>query len=418
MVTYSCNFREYVMLTRSLREDLLKYLKHFPSVLIAGARQVGKSTLAMSLGIDNYVTFDDITSYESAKTDPKGFVSRLPKPVIIDEIQKVPDIFPAVKEWIDGDRKPGTFVLTGSTNLQGFKNISESLAGRIGIIDLYPLNLAEIYQSKTNLVDMLISNDLPAGKSNVGIEHHIIRGGYPEIREMDDKKLLYLWFSSYISTYIERDARDIGDIRNLDSFMKLYKNAAFRSGSLMNKSELSKECGIDNKTLDNYLTILKNTYQVSLLAPYFSNELKRLVKTPKIYMCDSGILAHLLRVTSPEQLAESEYKGMLYETFVFDELLKANAYAEDRVEISFYRTSDGVEVDFILDSGRSMAAIEVKSSKSVSSGDFKNIKYAADSLRGKLKYGYVMYSGSEVMSFGQHAETKLFAIPYSVGHIK
>ena len=406
------------MLTRSLREDLLKYLKHFPSVLIAGARQVGKSTLAMSLGIDNYVTFDDITSYESAKTDPKGFVSRLPKPVIIDEVQKVPDIFPAVKEWIDGDRKPGTFVLTGSTNLQGFKNISESLAGRIGIIDLYPLNLAEIYQSKTNLVDMLISNDLPAGKSNVGIEHHIIRGGYPEIREMDDKKLLYLWFSSYISTYIERDARDIGDIRNLDSFMKLYKNAAFRSGSLMNKSELSKECGIDNKTLDNYLTILKNTYQVSLLAPYFSNELKRLVKTPKIYMCDSGILAHLLRVTSPEQLAESEYKGMLYETFVFDELLKANAYAEDRAEISFYRTSDGVEVDFILDSGRSMAAIEVKSSKSVSSGDFKNIKYAADSLRGKLKYGYVMYSGSEVMSFGQYAETKLFAIPYSVGQIK
>jgi len=279
------------MIKRALKEDILKYIKHFPSILITGARQVGKSTLAMSIGIENYVTFDDIATYESAKADPKGFVSSLTKPVIIDEVQKVPDIFRSIKEHIDKDRKAGTFILTGSTNLQGFKEISESLAGRIGIIELYPFNLSECYESQHNLIDILTSdNEREGNLVDLDIGMHVIKGGFPEIQAMNDQKLIYLWFSSYISTYIERDARDMGDIRNLDGFMKLYRGLALRSGNLINKSELCKETRLDNKTLDNYLSILKNTYQINFLNPYFRNELKRLIKTPKVFMCDSGVL--------------------------------------------------------------------------------------------------------------------------------
>jgi predicted AAA+ superfamily ATPase len=403
------------MIKRALKKDILMYIKHFPSILITGARQVGKSTLAMDLGIDNYVTFDDITTYESAKADPKSFIMSLKKPVVIDEVQKVPEIFVAIKEHIDNDRTAGTFILTGSSNLQGFKEISDSLAGRIGIIDLYPFNLAECYEKDTNLIDLLLADQLPSEIKEIDFPKHVIKGGFPEVQTINEQKILYLWFSSYISTYIERDARDLGDIRNLDSFMRLYKSLAFRSANLTNKADISKETGIDNKTLDNYLSLLKNTYQIDFLTPYFRNELKRLTKTPKVYLLDTGILCHLLRISETDLLMNSEYKGMLYESFVYSELLKANTYAKNKVEISFYRTSDGKEIDFILDNGRSLTAIEIKSAKTVTMSDFKHIKYFAESTKGLLKTGYVMYNGNKVLSFGEHTGTKLYAVPIYLG---
>ncbi len=403
------------MIKRALRKDILIYIKHFPSILITGARQVGKSTLAMDLGIDNYVTFDDITTYESAKADPKSFIMSLKKPVVIDEVQKVPDIFAAIKEYLDNNRTAGTFILTGSSNLQGFKDISDSLAGRIGIIDLYPFNLAECYEKESNLIDILLSDTLPTKIDEIDFPKHVIKGGFPEVQTIEEPKILYLWFSSYISTYIERDARDLGDIRNLDSFMRLYKNLAFRSANLTNKAEISKETGINKVTLDNYLSLLKNTYQVSFLPPYYKNELKRLTKTPKAFLCDTGILCHLLRITDTDQLMQSEYKGMLYESFVYAELLKANTYAKNKVDISFYRTSDDKEIDFILDNGSSLTAIEVKSAKTVTMADFKHIKHFAESTNGLLKTGYVMYNGNKILSFGEYAGTKLYAVPIYLG---
>lgn len=403
------------MIRRALKKDILMYIEHFPSILITGARQAGKSTLAMDLGIDNYVTFDDITTYESAKADPKSFIMSLKKPVVIDEVQKVPEIFVVIKEYIDNDRAAGTFILTGSSNLQGFKNISDSLAGRTGIIDFYPFNLAECYGQETNLIDILLSDERVSDVREIDFPKHVIKGGFPEAQTIQEQKILYLWFSSYISTYIERDARDLGDIRNLDSFMRLYKSLAFRSANLTNKADISKETGIDNKTLDNYLSLLRNTYQISSLAPYYKNELKRLIKTPKIYFCDTGILCHLLRITETDQLMSSEYKGILYESFVYSELLKANTYAKNKVEISFYRTSDGKEIDFLLDNGNTLTAIEVKSAKTVTMSDFKHIRYLAESTKGLLKTGYVMYNGNKVLSFGEHAGTKLFAVPIYLG---
>ncbi|MEZ5538270.1 MAG: ATP-binding protein [Thiolinea sp.] len=399
------------MLKRHIQSDIQTYLQHFPSLLITGARQVGKSTLALNLGIDNYVTLDDIATYQSAKNDPKGFIKSLSTPVIIDEVQRAPEIFISIKEAIDQDRSPGRFVLTGSSNLQGFRNLSDSLAGRIGIVDLYGLSLSEIYQSDLSLIDALFSADELKQPAVTDVTENILKGGFPEIQTLPNAKTRLLWFTSYIRTYIERDLHDISTIRNLDNFMRLYLALALRSGNLLNKADIGRDCQTDSKSLDNYLSILNNTYQVRLLKPYFNNELKRLVKMPKVYMLDSGILCHLLKITDLTELATSAGKGLIYETFVLSELVKAISYAEKPVDISFYRTSDGKEVDFILDNGHSLVIIEVKAAHSVTAADFKHLRYFIDAHSKPVQRAIVLYAGERILPFGEHDGVALLAVP-------
>ncbi len=406
------------MIDRLIKKDVLNYLKYFPVIFITGARQVGKSTLAMDLGIDNYITFDDITIYQSAKADPKGFIDSLKLPVVIDEVQKLTEILPAIKHRVDQNRTNGLFVLTGSSNFMGFKELSETLAGRVGIVELYPFSLYEIYNKNKNFIDFVFSEiegNIVCGE--IDVEGYIINGGFPEIQKIDDYKGKYLWFSSYISTYIERDARDMGEIRNLDGFMKLYKSVAFRSANILNKADLCKDVGIDKKTLDNYLTILLNTYQIRFVSSFHKNEIKKVIKSPKIYMTDTGVLSHLLRIRDSKVLAESEYKGILYENFVFSELLKSSTYSNVKVDINFYRTIDGKEVDFVLDDGSSIVAIEVKSAKVVKSEDFKNISYFVGEFGSKVKKGIVLYSGDKILPFGKITDAYLYAVPFAcLGH--
>lgn len=403
------------MLKRHILADVQAYLMHFPSLLITGARQVGKSTLALQLGIENYVTLDDIATYQSAKADPKGFILSLTKPVIIDEIQRVPELFVAIKEQIDLDRRAGQFVLTGSSSLQGFRSLSDSLAGRIGIVDLYGFNFSEIYATNFNVLDHLFSDThFSALAHSIDIPSHLIKGGFPEVQTITHAKTRMLWFSSYIRTYIERDLHDVGNIRNLDSFMSLYLLLALRSANLLNKSELAKESGIDTKTLDNYLSTLKNTYQVAVLKPWFNNEAKRLVKMPKAFMLDTGILCHLLRVTNAEELNQSLQRGAIYETFILSELVKANTYAKQPVDISFYRTQDGKEIDFILDNGKGLIPIEVKAAHTVTLQDFRHIQYFIEQNQGKVLQGIVFYSGDRVLPFGEKDGVKLWAVPFGM----
>lgn len=400
------------MLHRHITTDVQTYLAHFPSLLITGARQVGKSTLALSLGIDNYVTLDDIATYQSAKADPKGFILSLRTPVVIDEVQRVPEIFVAIKEQIDQDRTPGRFVLTGSSNLQGFKQVSDSLAGRIGIVDLYAFNLSEISGQPVNFID-----DVFAGKpftttaTVTDIAPYIIKGGFPEVLRIERPKTRMLWFSSYIRSHVERDLLDMGNIRNLDSFMRLYLSLALRSANLLNKSDLANDCQIDAKTLDNYLSILKNTYQVALLKPWFTNAAKRLVKMPKVFMLDTGILCHLLKITSPAELHQSNNRGAVYETFVLSELVKANTYATQPVDLSFYRTSDGKEIDFVLDNGKGLVLLEVKAAHSVTPTDFRHIRHFIEQNPGRVVQGMVLYAGERALPFGECDGVGLWAVP-------
>jgi len=260
---------------RIIKDDLKNYLNYFPVLLISGARQVGKSTLALHLDIKNYITLDDINIYEMAKNDPKGFIEKLDKPVIIDEVQRLPQLMITIKEFVDRDRKNGDFILTGSTSLQGFKDISDSLAGRIGIVELYPFNLKEKNNKTENVIDMLYEDidDLLLNKyDNTFISKNIIDGGYPEISKIDNQKAKYLWFSSYIRTYIESDAKELANIRNLDKFIAMYRLTMLRSGNMFNKNELQKECSLDNKTFDSYFNVLEHTYQVHTLKPFFKNK--------------------------------------------------------------------------------------------------------------------------------------------------
>ena len=369
---------------RAISDEIKEYIKSFPVLLISGARQVGKSTLALNLDIPNYVTLDDINIYESARNDPKGFIEHCNKPIVIDEIQRVPILLLAIKEFIDKDRTNGQFVLTGSANLKGFKDISDSLAGRIGIVELYPLSQPELSHSDQNLIDILSGdiNHLALKKyDNNGLSEKIINGGYPEITKITSEKSKYLWFGSYIRTYIESDAKEIGNIRNMDKFITMYRLCMLGSGNIFNKNELCLESGLDNKTFDSYFSVLEHTYQIQKLQPYFNNALKRLIKTPKIFATDTGVLSHLLQISSPNELASSPY---------------------------YYRTSDQKEIDFILEISGKLIAIEVKPSKTVSRDDFRHIYHLKDNLQSKFDKGIVLYTGDRAIKLGDD----MFALPF------
>jgi len=397
-------------INRTIMNDLKDYLKYFPVLLISGARQVGKSTLALHLNIKNYITLDDINMYEMAKNDPKGFIESLEKPVVIDEAQRLPLLMITIKEYIDKDRINGQFILTGSTSLQGFKDISDSLAGRIGIVELYPLSLKEKNNKTENIID-LFSADLDPyvfkKYDNSNIVQNIIDGGYPEILKIDSLKAKYLWFSSYIRTYIESDAKELANIRNIDKFISMYRLTMLRSGNIFNKSEVQGEAKLDNKTFDSYFNVLEHTYQVQKLKPFFKNELKRVIKSPKVYATDTGVLSYLLQITTPKEYEASHYKGDILETFVYDELIKAKTYCQKPAELYYYRTSDKKEIDFILEFSSKVVAIEIKSSKSVSKSDFKHIYHLASEIPKEFDKGIILYNGDQVLRIDKN----MYAIP-------
>ncbi|MFA7070015.1 MAG: ATP-binding protein [Sulfurimonas sp.] len=400
---------------RLIIDDIKEYQKFFPVLLISGARQVGKSTLALHLNIENYITLDDINIYEMAKNNPKGFIESLEKPVVIDEIQRLPQILISIKEYVDKDRKNGEFILTGSASLQGFKDISDSLAGRIGIVELYPFSLKEKNQNSDNILD-IFSKDLDVyilrKYEDISIEKDIIDGGYPEISKIDSKKGKYLWFSSYIRTYIESDAKELANIRNMDKFINMYKLCMFRSGNIFNKNDIQTEVGLDGRTFDSYFNVLEHTYQIQKLQPYFNNQLKRLVKTPKIFSIDTGVLCHLLQISSEEECDKSPFKGEILETFIFSELLKANSYAKNRVNLYYYRTTDKKEIDFILEYSDKIIALEIKASKTVKKDDFKHIYSLKDEINKEFDKGIILYMGDTFLEIDEN----MYAIP--IGFLK
>lgn len=274
------------MFPRILESHLKEAIKYFPVILVTGARRVGKSTLVMKL-LDNYITFDDITIYLSAKADPASFVKSLERPVIIDEVQRVPELLLAIKQDVDINRKNGSYILTGSANILGFKNLADTLAGRLAILELFPLTCKEINGKTENILGILFNASF--GKRTLSIDENslierILIGGYPEVSNIDSSRGRYIWFSSYITTYIERDVRDIGELRNMDKFFRVLNLLASRSSGVLRKTDVAKSSGVDVKTLDNYLKLLKLMYVVHLLKPYSENIGKRFVKSEKVFL--------------------------------------------------------------------------------------------------------------------------------------
>jgi len=401
------------MIKRVIAKELEKALKISPVVLIAGARQIGKSTLVSKLDRE-YIVMDDITQLDAAASDPQGYIKRVPKPITIDEIQKTPQLLTPIKLHVDDNRKNGEFLLTGSANVLNLKKSNESLAGRLIELTMYPFSAKEKNRGiNTNVVDMMFEkplSSLKVDKNNSDkITKFILEGGYPLSFMMKSIKDRFMWFNSYISTYIERDIRSIGELRDLDSFIRFFNILAPRTANILNKSDIANDTKLNSITVDNYISLLEKVYQVHLLKPYYENIGKTFIKSRKVYLTDSGMASHILNIRDEEDLKNSRYKGSIYETFVFAELLKHITYSKDVLEFFYYRTQDKKEIDFIIKKQDNILAIEVKSSYSVKKDDFKHI-VDFQSRSEKNIIGIVLYSGEKVIGFSD----KLFAVPLGV----
>ena len=415
------------MTQRHITEIVKQSLGDFPAVLINGARQVGKSTLAHQLinfgFAERYVTLDDITTLQAAREDPDSFVRQFGEQrVAIDEIQRVPDLMRALKKTIDEDRRPGRFILTGSANILSYPEVSESLAGRVDIIPLEGLSLGELYNQED---PSPFFNDLFSGSSFQEIartwtarnQHTISKkdllkrvlfGGFPEVALKQQERFKDRWFSSYISAYIDKDVRDLTRLVDVTSFNKVFRLASLQTGNLLNIKTLSMEIGLDQRTVNRYLDILAITFQNQLLLPWFSNTRKRLLKTPKIYATDSATACYVMGIHSEEQLEKHPHLGALLETWIFAELRKLLALTTG-IEKSFYRTHQGKEVDFVFMKGNHCVAVECKASSQVSRSDFKGMDDLTEALGSEIK-GIVMYCGHEIVLFSD----TLMAVPYHV----
>lgn len=420
------------MIKRHLKPLVVEALGEFPVAAILGGRQVGKSTLAQDLSSEkwpaNYVTLDDMTVLDAALRDPDGFVKGLKPPVIIDEVQRAPDLLRSVKLVVDRQRKPGMFLLTGSANLLTLKGVSESLAGRVALFDLHPFSWSELCRmpEPPGTMDALFScrtakdflATLPKPKAPTpreGLASSILAGGYPVPALMETQRTRTRWFHSYRQTYLERDLRDISNVVRLTDFNRLLVAAASRTSQLLNVAELSRDMDIPVKTLHRHLNLLAITYQVTLVQPYFANIGKRLVKTPKLYFNDTGLAAHLTVSEDWDVLERQGRAGAMVETWVAAELRKLAALAEKQTEIHFWRPHQGREVDFILARGDRLAALEVKWARQATESDLAGIESCRRDLGKHLGLSVVLHSGETALALDDHVASVPLALFFGQG---
>jgi predicted AAA+ superfamily ATPase len=400
------------MFKRNQLKAIETALTDTPAVLIVGARQVGKTTLALSLA-DNYLTFDDAGTLGAAKRSPTDFVGSLSKPIILDEIQRCPEILPAIKMAIDKNRQAGQYILTGSANVLTLPKVSESLAGRMEIERLRPLSQGEMTGIEEAFVERLFADefDLPTNFPNEernDLLARMLAGGYPEAISRKTEARRQDWFRNYINTILQRDIRDLANIEGLVDLPRLLELLAARASGILNYAEVSRSIGFPQMTLKRYMTLLETTFLIETVPAWSGSVKNRLIKAPKLFIGDTGLLSYLLDLNLDRLRSNPTLAGALTENFVVGELNKQAGWSKVRVKIFHFRTSNDREVDVILENrGGELAGVEVKASSTVSPGDFKGLQLLADSLPGKFKRGVVLYTGSQFLAFGEN----LFAVP-------
>lgn len=368
------------MISRNAAEKLLELARYFKVVAVVGPRQSGKTTLVRAIFSKKpYVSLEDPDQRRYAIEDPRGFLGGFPDGAILDEVQRTPELFSYLQGIVDPNQEAGQFILTGSNNFILQQSITQSLAGRVGYLQLLPFSLTEIYPDKVT-----IPNE----------DTLMLKGGYPPLFQPGIPA--DLWFPNYLRTYIERDVRQIKNITDLIVFERFIRLLAGRVGQELNLTSLGNEVGVDSKTIQSWIGILESSFLIYLLRPHFQNFNKTIVKRPKIYFLDTGLVSFLLGISSEDQLNFHPLRGAFFENLIVSELIKKRTNEAKEINLFYWRDKTGHEIDVLVDRGPILLPIEIKSGKTISSGYFKNLKYWLG-LSGQKK-GLVLYAGNQTQS--------------------
>ncbi len=399
---------------RFVETSLEDAISDTPVVLIHGPRQCGKTTLARTFGEARgytYFSFDDDVVATAARTDPAGFVADLPMKTILDEVQHVPELFSSLKIAVDRDRTPGRFLLTGSANALLVPRLADSLAGRMEILRLHPLAQCELAGVRPDFLDRLFDRGFPMrSHDRLGdkLVACIVAGGYPAALARSTHRRQAAWYRDYIGTLIQRDVQDLARIRNLDVLPRLLALATAQTAQLRNVADLAGPFQLSRPTIQEYVTLLEAIFLIDILPPWHSNRLKRLVKSPKIHVGDTGVACALLDADSQSLAEDRDTLGRLLETFVFQELRRQASWHPTALRFHHFRDRDGYEVDIVLErAGQRIAGIEVKASATVRDRDFRGLRKLRSASDKRFAAGIVLYDGETCAGFGDD----LYAVP-------
>jgi uncharacterized protein len=403
------------LVERHMKPLVLEALAESRAVCILGARQVGKSTLARQIAESgrraSYLTLDDEATRRAALEDPAGFVALLSGPAVIDEIQRAPDLMLAIKVRLDTNDARGQFLLTGSADVLALPSIADALPGRVDYMRLWPFSQGELTGVREGFIDRLFAGEPPqienAEVGRIGYAHKVATGGFPDVQGRSERGRLR-FFASYVATILERGVDEVARLRDRSDLSRLLSAAAVRSATLMSARGIATELGVTHKTVAAHIKILEDLFLVRRLQPWRVNLASRQVKTPKLHVSDTGLLAHLLNA-SPQRLThDAQLAGPVFESFVAMELQRQREWSTHEPSLFHYRDGQGREVDVVLElrSGET-AGVEVKTAATVHRGDFAGLRHFRDRLGARFKAGVVLYTGQRTLAFGD----RLTAVP-------
>lgn len=388
---------------RPLSSAVRTALADTPVVCILGPRQAGKTTLARQFEPEmGYVSLDDAATLAFAQEDPTGFVAALPDPVILDEVQRAPELLRSIKLAVDNDRRPGRFLLTGSANLLMLPRLGDSLAGRMEIVDLQPLTAAEQEGQPGAFLARLLDGQLtpslvPTTAPPIDdLAARVVAGGFPEAVSRDPARAR-AWHRNYVRTLVERDVQDVARIRDTQDLSRLLELMALRTGQLLNVSSLATELGVRRETVEHYLSVCERLFLLRRLQPWHRNHAKRLIKTPKVHLVDSGLCATLAGLDAADAIGRRQRFGHLLETFVVQQLTAQAGWTAPDLELWHYRDKDQNEVDLVLTRGRDVWGVEVKAAATVSPRDGNGLRRLADQCGTDFKGGALLYAGASTV---------------------